>query len=71
MFMYYSCPENKLAVKFPRFMYTLPRRLAGFLLKSARNKLCTSGLRNCGIPSLALYRQHKRQAYAHAHLVML
>lgn len=44
-----------------RFLSTVPSRLAGFLLKRALNKLCTSGLRNWGIPSLALYRQHKKQ----------
>lgn len=30
-------------------------------MKSALNKLCTSGLRNCGIPSLALNKQDKEQ----------
>lgn len=37
---------------------TVPRRFAGFLLKSALSKLCTSGLRNWGIPNLALYTEH-------------
>lgn len=32
----------------------LPNLLVGFLLKSARSKLCTSGLKNCGMPSFAL-----------------
>ena len=37
----------------------LPSLLIGFLLKSARSKLCASALRNWGIPSLALKIQHR------------
>ena len=37
--------------------YTLPNLLMGFLLNSTLSKLCASGLKNCGIPNLALYER--------------
>jgi len=40
---------------------SLPNLLEGFLLKRARNKLWTSGLRNCGMPSFALRKEMKQK----------
>lgn len=48
----------------------IPRRFAGFLLKSALSKLCTSGLRNCGIPSLALHTNGEQCFYINANSLM-
>lgn len=37
-----------------------PKRFCGFLLNSTRKRLCASGERNCGIPSLALLGGRER-----------
>ena len=44
----------------------LPSRLAGFRLNKALSKLCASGLRNWGMPSLALkHAPHSRRDATH------
>ena len=46
---YQYCDQNANIL-----LNTLPNLFAGFLLKSIRRRLCASGLKNWGIPSLAL-----------------
>ena len=38
-----------------------PNRFCGFLLNSTRRRLCASGDRNCGMPSLALGTRKRRR----------
>jgi len=50
---------------------SLPNLLEGFLLKRARNKLWTSGLRNCGMPSFALRKKKKTKQKTPLNLLLI